>query len=210
MKEREVRMPVQSLIDRLNAACDRAIARGHSKSTLRERRYFQTTLIGAVASLGLHICFLVLFSSLRVPVLAFFNIISIACFVFAIFALFRYGSCFIALVIGTIEINVHQILCVFLLGWAAGFQYYIVALLVMPFFMPHRHNWLRITCAAVSLVSFLVLSTVFQGILPAFAVDPTLLGVLCFINLTISLLLILVLSYAFSFAVSRAEAAEVY
>jgi class 3 adenylate cyclase len=201
-------MPFQSIIDHLNEASDRAIARGHAKSTLRERRYFQTTLIGASASLCLHIGFLALFTYMNVPALAYFNIISIACFLFAIFALFRYGSCFIPLVIGTIEINVHQALCVFLIGWAAGFQYYIVSLLVMPFFMPHRHTWLRITCAAISMLTFLVLATLFHDVVPVFSVDPALADLLCFVNLSISLLLILVLSYAFSFAVSRAEAAE--
>ena len=71
-----------------------------------------------------HVLFLFIFAFLSIKALVFFNIISIIVWTVALI-LIRQGYDWQGYTIGAIEHIIHAALCVVLIGWDTGFQYYI-------------------------------------------------------------------------------------
>lgn len=96
-----------------------------------ENKYLQDTqIIGAVAGLALHILFFGMFALFKVHFLMWFNVfISIPAFTFALYYSFK-GKLKFAPIIGTIEITIHQVLAVLLLGQESGFQLLLFCLII--------------------------------------------------------------------------------
>jgi sigma-B regulation protein RsbU (phosphoserine phosphatase) len=72
-----------------------------------------------------HALFLVIFSLMGVTILAYFNIFSVILWAFAILV-HRKGYLWIAYYLITIEIIAHAAICTVVIGWDAGFQYYVL------------------------------------------------------------------------------------
>ena len=84
--------------------------------------------VGTAVGIALHVTMMSVFAALGAVDLVRLNVVSIAAFVLAM--LFnRRGWHLASVVTSVLELTVHQALCVTYLGWAFGFQYY---LLVIP------------------------------------------------------------------------------
>ena len=81
---------------------------------------------------GIHAVWLGVFFSLGIYTLMWVQLASIASHAMAI-VFNRKGQHGTAMIIGMTEIIAYQIISVYLLGWDAGFQYFIIAISLFPF-----------------------------------------------------------------------------
>jgi sigma-B regulation protein RsbU (phosphoserine phosphatase) len=84
-----------------------------------------------------HFMFLVIFSLIGVTILAYYNILSILLFATAFF-LHRRGYLWQGFYLVTIEIFTHAAISTAVIGWDAGFQYYVLFGPVVVFLMPGK------------------------------------------------------------------------
>ena len=84
-----------------------------------------------------HFLFLVIFALIGVTILAIFNIFSILLFATGFF-LHRRGYLWLAFYLVTFEIIAHAALAIAVIGWDAGFQYYILLGPVVIFLLPAK------------------------------------------------------------------------
>ena len=96
-----------------------------------ESKYLQDSqIIGAVAGLALHVLFVGIFALLKLHFLMWFNIfISVPAFTLALYYSYN-GKLKFAPIIGTIEITIHQVLAVLLIGQESGFQLLLFCLII--------------------------------------------------------------------------------
>ena len=88
-----------------------------------ESKFLQDTqMIGAISGISLHVFFVIIFAIFKVYFLMWFNIlISVPAFIIALLFCYR-GNLRPAPIIGTVEVAIHQVLAVLLLGQDSGFQ----------------------------------------------------------------------------------------
>ena len=95
----------------------------------------------------LHALFLVIFAFIGVTVLALFNIASVILWA-ASFLLHRRGYFWQAYFLITIEIIAHAALCTIIIGWEAGFQYYVLVHPTVVFF----YHWSTLRKAGIAAI----------------------------------------------------------
>jgi hypothetical protein len=115
-----------------------------------KQHYFIISLMTYIGIIT-HAFFLPLFWVIGVKQLAYFNVLSVFLWALAII-LNRRGFHFVSFTIGMIEILLHQMLCVYFIGWGAGFQYYILLCPIGVYLLPHgqidsiwKHNRKKLT-----------------------------------------------------------------
>jgi hypothetical protein len=84
-----------------------------------------------------HVLFLIIFSLLGVTPLAYFNIFSVILWASAIF-IHRKGYLWFAYYLITFEIIAHAAICTAVIGWEAGFQYYVLVQPSVVFLLPGK------------------------------------------------------------------------
>ncbi len=101
-----------------------------------ESKYLQDSqIIGAVSGLALHVLFVGMFALLKLHFLMWFNIfISVPAFALALYYSYN-GKLKFAPIIGTIEITIHQVLAVLLIGQESGFQLLLFCLIITANFI---------------------------------------------------------------------------
>ena len=153
-----------------------------------------------------HTSWIPLFGILGVKQLALFNVISSTVWFVAII-LNRKGLHYTALIIGIIEIWLHQILCVIIIGWGAGFQYYLLALPFGIYLMPHGRNVMKVVLTLISILSFSLLDYFFRASTPLLILNSTVLNIFNYSNLFVFVTLASFACYFFNAKVFKAEAA---
>jgi adenylate cyclase len=152
----------------------------------------------------IHACMLALFAWLGVWPLALYNVLSVALFA-AAYVLLRRGRLGHASMLGTVEVLVHQVLAVHYLGWAAGFQFYVLAVAPLELMLGVRSRAVQVGAVVVSLALFITLAAIYQEAPPPSAIDATFLRVYGLVNLIVAF----ALPIAFAFYLrSAAEVAE--
>lgn len=103
-----------------------------------------------------HSLFIIIFSFLSVKILSIFNIISVIMWVSS-FALLRKGHFSQGYIIIAIELIAHAFLCVVVIGWDAGFQYYVF---ITPFviFLIHWKFYIKIFNAAIYTLTYMAMA----------------------------------------------------
>lgn len=162
----------------------------------------------AAALIGLftHVGFLGLFALLGVRELVWLNVVSVAVFV-AVYVLVGRGRTRLALTLAMLEIAVHQAAAVHLVGWDAGFQYYLLGVGPLPLSLPETPRWLRLGVPAALLVLFLALLVRYLGAPPSYAVDDTVLAILQLANLLGAFMLVWSFAYFYQHGAELAEKA---
>lgn len=97
-----------------------------------------------------------LFLALGMRGLAYYNIISVSTFIIASW-LSRRGWLAIPLTMAAIELIVHQSLCVHYLGWDVGYQYWLLGIVAIYFFVPDRLSWFSVISVAYTVIAFIAL-----------------------------------------------------
>jgi diguanylate cyclase (GGDEF)-like protein len=150
-----------------------------------------------------HFLFIPLFAWLGVPLMAAFNVYSVASWVAARVAN-RRGRPVLATVLLMVEVISHAVLACFLVGWNSGFHYYLIP--VIPFLMFHDRLGTRTVIAACTFVgtTYLVLRAATLDVAPPSITQ----GVMRFVeygNIAIPLIALGVISIYFRFASVQVE-----
>jgi diguanylate cyclase (GGDEF)-like protein len=156
---------------------------------------------GLLAAGIAHAAFIVLFWWLDIPLLMWINVGSVLLYIFAILGLGPYtlhtkdDSVIGWLVYG--ELLIHNILASYLLSTAAGFQFYIYVLVILPFFIVTYTKTVYIlrTLGALAAAMWLDVSSVFY--VPKVEIEPTYIVFFHHINLFIFLSVLAFLSYLY-------------
>jgi diguanylate cyclase (GGDEF)-like protein len=152
--------------------------------------------VGIVAHTG----FVPMFALLGYPRLAAFNVASVAAWIAAALVN-RRGRSTLAMGLLASEVVAHAVLAVWTLGWASGFQYYLLPLI--PFVM-FNDRLGSATVVATSVGVFAVL-IVLRAAAPDGAVDGVFAPVLRYGNLAIPVLALALVSFYFRRASTQAE-----
>lgn len=132
-----------------------------------------------------HLLFVLLFAALRVPPLALYNIGSTALFLLCI-RLNRRERRRTAFVLGALEVFVHSTLAAALIGWPAGYHYFIVGIIPFAMLLPGVRLPVKILIAgavfaAYGLVYFLTIQAA-----PPYTLNPAVQLILNYTNLAVA------------------------
>jgi sigma-B regulation protein RsbU (phosphoserine phosphatase) len=148
-------------------------------------------LIAALA----HVIFILIFLILEVYILALFNILSVTIWVFGFF-LHRKGYIIVPLNLVFAEVIVHVILCIIIIGWRAGFQYYLIYAAIV-FLVTSLSTSLKITWESLLTSTYLFMYFYSIGNEPLVKIKPLYLEILYQSNIVILCFLGAVTAYFF-------------
>jgi signal transduction histidine kinase len=151
-----------------------------------------------------HVYFLALFLGLGLPWLAAFNVLSVAVFVGTVY-LSRRGSLDHALLIGGLEVAAHQGLAVAFLGLGAGFQHYVLVLVMGTLFFSHIPMRLRIVMAILPTLWYLALLAYGMHYAPWLVLELRVLTVLTMVNALMFVSILMGMAIYFQYAVASAR-----
>ena len=170
-----------------------------SRATLEARIavVIRSTLwVGIVAHAG----FIPLFALSGEPLLAVFNVGSVAAWIVA-GLVSRRGKSTLAMWILTAEVALHAVLAVMSLGWTSGFQYYLIPLITFMMFNDRARTRTVSIASAIVLAMFVSL----QWLAPEQRQLPIALEAFRYANLFIPFLMLGLLSYYFRLASTDVE-----
>lgn len=172
----------------------------------RHYRWYVVASYAWLTALILHILFVPLFLLIGVKALALINIGSSIVWIIAL-RLHLKGFLKTSLALGITEIIVHQAMCVIIIGWKAGFQYYLIALASAVFFMPLEKKSSKIMIVALPSILFLFLYYYSQNSNPFITLEPFVTNALNVSILLSFFFLLALISFYYNYAATNAEAA---
>lgn len=119
-------------------------------------RFYKLSNLVLTLGMAIHGSWITLFFLLDIPVMVFVNMASVALYIFCI-VINRRGYHFTSSVIMVLEILVHQLIAVQLIGWEAGFQNYLIVIGLFPFLMPHGQWVMKTTLLLICIATYIVL-----------------------------------------------------
>lgn len=162
-------------------------------------RYFVLTNYLYILALVAHSGLLTTFALVGVESLALFNVGSCLLFIIA-FITNQRGYLALSIGIAAFEVIAHAIVCIYVLGWSAGFQYYILGLVITFFSSPLKKLNLKVILAASMALIYISLNYYTQNALPIKTLPPILLNSFNVVN-------ILVCIFALSFSIFASDRA---
>ncbi|MEJ6001574.1 GGDEF domain-containing protein [Paucibacter soli] len=124
---------------------------------------------------------------------------------FLAIVLLRQGRTLPALLLLGMEVLMHSVLAVLLLGWASGFHYYLFAAVPVTM-VSHLESWRsKLALCFGTILAYVALACWRAGAEPWFALDATVTMRLGLFNLTATLLAMGVLASLYSLQMQRAE-----
>jgi len=192
-----------------------------SKSAILVRRHFlekppnvqkenehNYVFINILAFFGLssHASWIPIFWLLGVKQLAFFNFISVSLWLVAII-LNRKGFHLTSVAVVVFEVCLHQILCVVIIGWSAGFQYYIFCCPFAIYLMPHGRNFIKLVLMLICFSSFSLIDLFFRVADPIILLNLNVLSIFNYSNIIVVFAVFGFGCYFFNVKVYKADAA---
>jgi len=135
--------------------------------SLENYRFYIISNIAYTVAWMVHLVWLIVFFSIGQYTMASVQVASIGCHVAAII-FNRKGRHQIAMIIGMLEVVAHQLLAVAVLGWGAGFQYIIPAIVMFPFLKKDSSLAVKSLLVLCGLCTFLYLEIFFKDRPPVF------------------------------------------
>ncbi len=177
--------------------------------TEKDLPYYFIGILTSAFPLVFHLGLLVFFTVLQLPVLALVNLGSVGIYSFTLYAVLKQGRYLLAIVVGAIEVLIHQILMVIVLGWAAGFQYYLVTYIIAIALLPPHRRGIIITFEVLYALAFLLLATLVKKQTPWIGLDAVVVDALNIVNVVLFLaLLILGMIYFIGLILTAEKKAE--
>lgn len=176
------------------------------KIKLKAQRYFLTGKITYYFGIKVHFFWCVIFYFLDAPFLSIFNIFSVLVFLLNI-KLNKKGHFLTAAIIATVEVVIHQVLCIIYIGWEAGFQYYLFPIILIPFLTDSKKLALKFLLVLGSLITFLKIEYIFKDYPPIYELSETAIETLNITNISFSMFVIGLVAYYFNKSVNIAEEA---
>jgi class 3 adenylate cyclase len=175
---------------------------------VKEKNYQHFVMLSIMTYFGVftHASWIPLFWILGVKQLALLNILSVSLFLVAI-NLNRKGFHLSSMTVIIFEVCLHQTLCVIIIGWSAGFQYYILALPFGIFFMPHGRNFIKLVLMLVCFFNYSLLDYFYRTSEPLIIINLPVLNAFNYSNIVIFVALASFASYFFNAKVYDSEKA---
>jgi len=150
----------------------------------RDYRAFVLLNVGCLSATAIHMAIVPLFAWLGAWSLVLANGLSLLAYVAAL-SFNRRGAPHLSVVLCFGELAVHQTLCVWLLGWASGFQYYLLAVTGVAAVLPAGRSSIKVGVIVGAGVVYIALAHLGAAVPPVYAVDPTVLMVLRDANIAV-------------------------
>ena len=170
------------------------------------QNYFVFLSVITVFALSIHVSYIFFFWFIGVKQLALFNIISISAWFLAA-VLNRNGYHIICMIIGILEVCLHQTLCVIIIGWGSGFQYYIMIIPIGIYLAPRGFNFLKFALILICYFNLSLLDYYYRVSEPIFAINPLIMSILNYVNMFIVVSLMGLVCFFFNYKVYDAETA---
>jgi diguanylate cyclase (GGDEF)-like protein len=171
---------------------------GDEPAIPRQQDLFRTLLqtISLVAA-GVHLAFVALFGWAGVTSLAWINVACTLCHLLS-YVLVRNDRMLLGWAVLTAEIVAHALGAVVIIGWDAGFHYYVALIIPVLVVSPMRPPALRLGLAGVVVVAYAALAAWARHRVPMHVLDPMVLDGLFYANVFgfVSLLLFLAAFHA--------------
>lgn len=163
-------------------------------------------LSNLVLTLGMftHASWLVLFFLLDLHDLAVVNLFSVLIYVMCIM-INRRGFHFTSSAIMVLEIIAHQVIVVPILGWEAGFQYYVLVIIMLPFLMPQGRWVIKSVMLLSCVLAYLWMDYRYEGALPLVALSGNFLWVFKVTNILFSITYLAISGAYFTNAMHQTE-----
>ena len=168
-------------------------------------RTFVAFNVGALGASGIHVAILPLFHWLGATELLWLNIGSQLAYLGALLAN-RRGRHATMMAICLAELAVHQAACVHALGWATGFQYYLLVFPAFAFFLPGRRLRLQIVMTAIAALVFMGLYARSWAGPPVHAIAPGVAALAGYANIAGVFFMLGLFGWNFRNAADAAEA----
>ena len=173
--------------------------------SLDHYRFYIISNIAYTLGWSIHVVWFFVFFNLGIYTLMWIQLASAACHVIAI-RLNRAGRHEPAMIIGMLEVIVHQVIAVCLLGWGAGFQYIIVAITLFPF-LKHDSSWVvKAFLASASVTAYLYLEVNIKNLPPIYALSRTAETVFNYSNIVLCFAFMATWGFFLTVAIQRTEA----
>jgi class 3 adenylate cyclase len=168
--------------------------------------YFVALSVITIFGLSAHVSLLFIFWFLGVKQLALFNIISVSAFFIAII-LNRKGYHVICRSISFFEVCIHQTLCVIIIGWGSGFQYYILLLPIGIYLTPRGFNFSNLVLILICFLNLALIDYFYRVSEPLFVLNPLILAILNYGNIFAVVSVMGLICFFFNYKVHDAETA---
>ena len=176
-----------------------------SNIALENYRFYIIANIAYTLAWVIHAAWFGVFFYLGVYALMWFQILSV-CSHIASIVLNRAGRHEAGLILGMLEVIVHQVLAVYLLGWGCGFQYIILAIVLFPF-LKHDSSWfVKGFLALACISSYLYLDIYIKDQSPIYPLSNTARLVFNYSNIVLCFLFMATWGSFLTIAVKRTEA----
>ena len=172
--------------------------------TPKHYRFFVFTNYAAFLAGIFHLAFIGIFALLGIKILAIYNIFSSLFYAIFIYLNIK-GLKIVPLVLANIEILIHAVLCVVIIGWNSGFHYYILAIQFVIFLS----LWPTIIKSFISILNGVVYVSLnyYTNIAdPLIAINPVYINWLNYANIISINFSIAYCAYYYRFLVLRVEA----
>jgi adenylate cyclase len=167
------------------------------------RAYF-ICKIAYIFGASVHAAWIILFFMLDISFLGWFNVGSTALFLFLLWLNER-GNVLLTSTLALCEVVAHQALAVILIGWDAGFQYYLGLSLMLPFLIQPTHLHLKIVFACLAAFTFIYLDMNWRKVMPIYPLSPMVLNTLGIINSSLTALNIVTWTHIFNRNAEKAK-----
>ena len=168
------------------------------------RTFWHVMSTGCRIAFVAHALFALLFYAIDVPVMIWANGASMLIYLAARLAL-RHHHNSVAISLIWIEIILHAVLAVALIGWDSGFHYYLMVVLPMIFVSPGAHLRRKLPHGVVLLALYLALDAYAHAHAPQATVPPDVLTLLRWFNASTGFLMLGLLANVFYKAVLASE-----
>ncbi|MHA2219351.1 MAG: hypothetical protein ACXACY_25845 [Candidatus Hodarchaeales archaeon] len=168
--------------------------------------YFVALSVITIFGLSAHVSLLFIFWFFGVKQLALFNIISVSAFLIAII-LNRKGYHIICMIISFFEVCIHQTLCIIIIGWGSGFQYYILLIPIGVYLTPHGFNFTKLVLILICFLNLALIDYFFRVSEPLYVLNPLILAILNYGNIFAVVSVMGLICFFFNYKVHDAETA---
>ena len=165
-------------------------AESSSNSLLFRKLMMQVSVVAILV----HLAFTALFHINEIPLLAGFNVISVAMYAAAFHMTRVRQHMALAWVLVVTEIVAHAALAVYLIGWDSGFHFYIMLIPPVMMVSPIRFNQLKMFAVMAMMMLYILMDYGLRRAMPEFQMDDTVLNSLHYFNLVAVLSLMVFLT----------------
>ncbi|MFT5112777.1 MAG: adenylate cyclase [Parasphingorhabdus sp.] len=172
----------------------------------QEQRYHFVSMCVIFISVLSHLSLLLLFYIVEVRVLFLFNIGSVVLFTWLIWMV--HGRWYVtSMVLLALEMIIHQIVGVIVMGWGSGFQHFLLTLVVGPFMFIRGNLKLKVACSFLALSCYVVLAYFYRNNYSTGLIPDSVTDTLYFATIITGLGAMAVLTMLFNQKLEKSEVA---